>query len=102
VNPDDPFQTSRAGRLFGFLFQRRSPLLGWFLFMELITTLGIIGYWIELFTNPARFHGDGWQGGACLTIVFVVSNVLLIHHRRLGIIGLILCLLLLPLLAFVK
>ena len=77
-------------------FKPMSPLVGWFIMMELITTAWIIGNWIEYFRQGLR----PWEHGQFVPIItglFIVSNGLLFRHRRWAVAGLVICWLLLAL-----
>ena len=82
--------------MFKLLFKPMSPLMGWFILMELITALYIIGYWVEILSHGPR-PWDHAEIGLIATGLFIVSNGLLFRHRRWAVAGLIVCWLLLAL-----
>jgi hypothetical protein len=82
------------------LFKPMSPLMGWFILMELITAACIVGYWIEYFSHGIRPWEHG-ELGPIATGLFVVSNGLLFRHRRWAVAGLVACWLLLALMTTV-
>jgi hypothetical protein len=73
------------------LFKPVSPLLGWFLLLELLAGLCLCAYWIGLLRHGTRPWEPGPAAGSLLTAWFVASNLLLLRHRRLGVFGLVLC-----------
>jgi hypothetical protein len=78
--------------MFHFLFQPRSPLLGWFILMELLTAACIIGFWVEFFCGdlPRWDHGKS-APMVMVTVLFVVSNALLFRHRGWAVLGFVIC-----------
>jgi hypothetical protein len=82
--------------MFNRLFKPMSPLMGWFILMELITAACLIGYWVEIFRHGLR-PWDHAEIGAMATGLFIVSNWLLFRHRRWAVAGLVICWLLLAL-----
>lgn len=75
-----------------FLFQPRSPLLGWFILMELLTAACIIGFWVEFFGGDMSPWDRGRSGVMVMaTVLFVGSNVLLLRHRGWAILGFVIC-----------
>ncbi|MFZ0826289.1 MAG: hypothetical protein WAO02_02595 [Verrucomicrobiia bacterium] len=78
------------------LFKPVSPLIGWFILMELVTTLYLIGYWTEYFRHGLRPWEHG-ELGPLVTGLFIVSNGLLFRHRRWAVAGFVLCWLVLAL-----
>jgi len=78
------------------LFKPISPLVGWFILMELLTAACIIGYWVEIF-QPGTRPWDRPEVGLIATGLFIVSNRLLFRHRRWALAGLAVCWLLLAL-----
>ena len=81
-----------------FLFQHRSPLIGWFILVEILTATWIGGYWYALLRQGVR-PWDNPELGALVTGLFIVSNVLLFRHRRWAVVCFIVCWSLLGLLA---
>ncbi|HKW30598.1 MAG TPA: hypothetical protein VJT54_14780 [Verrucomicrobiae bacterium] len=73
-----------------FLFQPRSPLIGWFILMEIMTTAFIGGYWYDLLRHGIK-PWDHPGLGASVTALFVISNVLLVRHRRWAAVGFTSC-----------
>ena len=82
------------------LFKPMSPLIGWFILMELITVACLIGYWIDFFRHGIRPWEHG-ELGPIVTGLFIVSNALLFRHRRWAVVGLVVCWLLLALMTTV-
>jgi hypothetical protein len=78
------------------LFKPVSPLIGWFILMELITVVYINGYWFEFFRHGIRPWEHG-EFGPIVTGLFIISNGLLFRHRRWAVVGFIVCWLLLAL-----
>ncbi|HTY86885.1 MAG TPA: hypothetical protein VMB80_05415 [Candidatus Acidoferrum sp.] len=76
------------------LFKPMSPLIGWFILLELLTLTCLIGYWVEFFRLGPR-PWDHVEVGIIMTGGFIISNVLLLRHHRWAIAGLIICWLLL-------
>jgi len=78
--------------MFDFLFKPRSPLVAWFILMELLTAVCIIGFWVEFFCGDLSLWERGRSGSMVIvTALYVVSNVLLFRHRRWAIPGFIIC-----------
>ena len=73
-----------------FLFQRRSPLVGWFILMELLTAAWIGGYWYDILRYGVR-PWDHPELGGLATGLFIVSNALLLGHRRWAVVGFAAC-----------
>ncbi|HUA68524.1 MAG TPA: hypothetical protein VMA13_08245 [Candidatus Saccharimonadales bacterium] len=75
-----------------FLFQPRSPLIGWFILMELLTAGCIIGFWVEFFCGGMS-PWDREKSGpmVIVTMLFVISNALLFRHRRWAILSFVVC-----------
>ena len=82
--------------MFDRLFKPMSPLMGWFILMELITAACLIGYWVEFFSRGPRPWAHA-EIAAMATGLYIVSNWLLFRHRRWAVAGLIICWLLLAL-----
>ena len=78
------------------LFKPMSPLVGWFILMELITAACIVGYWIEYFRHGLSPWEHG-EFGPIVTGVFIITNWLLVRHRRWAVAGLVICWLMLAL-----
>lgn len=79
------------------LFRQTSPLVGWFILMEVLTAACLGAYWFEIL----RYGIRPWSHvgvGAVVTILFIVSNVLLFRHRGWAAVGFAVCWLLLALL----
>jgi hypothetical protein len=74
--------------MFKLLFKPMSPLVGWFILMELIMAACIVGSWIEYFRHGVRPWEHG-EFGPSVTALFIVSNGLLFRHRRWAIAGLV-------------
>ena len=74
------------------LFRHRSPLVGWFILMELLTVACVLGYWVEFFCGnmPAW---DREKSGLMImvTLLFLISNALLFRHRRWAIFTSVIC-----------
>ena len=78
--------------MFDFLFKSRSPLLAWFILMELLTAACIIGFWVEFFCGDlSRWERGRYGSMAIVTALFVASNALLFRHRKWAIPGFIIC-----------
>jgi len=63
------------------LFQHRSPLAGWFILIKPVTAAWSGGFWYGLLHNGVK----PWNRpnlGAVATVLFIISNVLLVRHRR--------------------
>lgn len=78
-------------RIFDILFQKQSPLVGWFILMELLTAACLTGFWVKFLANNLAPWEHGKSGPmAVATILFVVANALLVRYRRWAMPGLIL------------
>ncbi len=82
--------------MFDRLFKPMSPLMGWFILMELITVACLGGYWVEILCHGIK-PWDHPGIGLLATGLFIVSNWLLFRHRRWAAAGLAICWLLLAL-----
>lgn len=75
-----------------FLFQRRSPLVGWFILMELLTGACLIGFWVEYVCGDlSRWDREKSGSMMLVTALFLVSNALLFRHRGWAILGFVIC-----------
>jgi hypothetical protein len=79
------------------LFKSTSPLMGWFIVMELITAACLGAYWFGIWQHGSR-PWDHVGLGVIVAVLFVASNGLLFRHRRWAVVGFIVCGLLLVLL----
>jgi hypothetical protein len=75
-----------------FFFQHWSPLIGWFVLMELLTAACVIGFGVEFFCGGMP-PWDREKSGpmVIVTVLFVISNILLFRHHRWATLGFVIC-----------
>jgi len=80
------------------LFQPISPLTVWFWFVQLLMVVGIVDYWLEMFSHHSPWLIEKVPLAAGGTALFVIASLLIFRHRLIGallwIIGWIFCALL--------
>jgi len=83
--------------MLNLLFKSTSPLMGWFILMEILGAACLGAYWFAVWRHGMR----PWNHvglGTVVTTLFIISNCLLARHRRWALAGLVVCWLLMTLL----
>ena len=70
------------------LFKTMSPLMGWFVLLEILSAACLVTYWVEAWLKGVRPWSQVWLG-MFVTLLFLVSNYVLMRHRWWGVVGLL-------------
>jgi uncharacterized membrane protein YccC len=65
-----------------WLWRQRSPLVGWFCLMEVVSAGCIVGLWVEWLKPPPWYPQWKPYGTILTTFLFVMANILLFRRRR--------------------
>ena len=68
-----------------------SPLRMWFWLLQSLAAACIVGYWIQVFGHFERWQMQVNYIGVYATVLFVISNIVFFRSRMLGIIGSVIC-----------